>query len=284
VEAFKEVPPTESDSTDFITDDLNVLLDKAVVGGGFRWRLESLNYRLGPIRRGNMGCIFGRPEVGKTTFLSSQVTHMAGQTDAPILWFNNEEDGAVVKIRCYQAALGKDLPFLINNKERAFKEFMSLTKGNIKIFDEAKIRRSQVELLCNLYKPSLVVMDKLDFISGFDADRKDLELEAIYRWARELSKEFCPVIGVCHSDGAGEGVKYLNMGHMDNAKTAKQATCDWILGIGQVQEAGMDYVRGFHLSKNKLMGDSGTRPTLRHDKWDVIIFPDTCQFEDVKEK
>jgi len=282
VAAIKEVPSKENDSTNFITDDLNVLLNEAVVGGGIRWRLESLNHRLGPLRRGNMGCVFGRPEVGKTTFLASQVTYMATQVEKPILWFNNEEDGSIVKLRCYQATLGKDLPWLISNKELAFKEFMTLTKGNIKIFDEGKIRKSQVEKLCNQLKPSLVVIDKLDFISDFEAERKDLVLEAIYRWAREISREFCPVIGVCHADGSAEGIKYVTMEHMDNAKTSKQATCDWILGIGQVNESGMDYIRGFYLSKNKLMGDSGTNPTLRHDKWDVIIKPDTCQFADLR--
>jgi replicative DNA helicase len=284
VESIKEVPTKEDNSTNFITDDLNVLLNEAVTGGGLRWRLESLNHRLGPLRRGNMGCVFGRPEVGKTTFLASQVTYMATQVEAPILWFNNEEDGSIVKLRCYQATLGKDLPYLISNKESAFKEFMALTKGNIKIFDDGKIKQSTVEKLCNQLKPSLVVMDKLDFISDFEAERKDLVLEAIYRWARELSKEFCPVIGVCHADGSAEGIKYINMGHMDNAKTSKQATCDWILGIGQVHESGMDYIRGLYLSKNKLIGDSGTRPTLRHDKWDVIIHPDTATFEDLKRR
>src|SRR3990167_10608890 len=55
VAAIKEVPSKENDSTNFITDDLNVLLNKAVVGGGIRWRLGSLNHRLCPLRRRHIG-------------------------------------------------------------------------------------------------------------------------------------------------------------------------------------------------------------------------------------
>ena len=130
--------------------------------------------------------------------------------------------------------------------------------------------------------PSLVVFDQLDKITGFEEDRDDLRLGAIYQWARILAKTYAPVIGVCQADGQAEGVKYLNMGHVSNAKTAKQAEADWILGIGIDSRDGHQFVRGLSLCKNKLVGDEDTDGRLRHDKWDVLINPEVARYEDFK--
>lgn len=72
----------------FVTDDLESLINTAYGEGGLYWRLPCLNDSLGPLRKGNFGFLFSRPEGGKTTFLASEVTHMLGQTDKPIIWFN----------------------------------------------------------------------------------------------------------------------------------------------------------------------------------------------------
>ena len=84
--------------------------------------------------------------------------------------------------------------------------------------------------LCSKYNPSLLVVDQIDKITGFDNDREDLRLGSIYQWFRELAKDYCPVVGICQADGTGEGVKWLTMGHVANAKTAKQAEARRIRG------------------------------------------------------
>ena len=268
----------------FVTDNLDDLLNRTVGSGGLSWPLKSLNVRLGPLRSGDMGVVFARPEVGKTTFLAQTVAHMATQIkdEAPIIWFNNEERGEKVKLRIYQAALGRDIAWIIANKDEASKNFLASTGGRVKLLDSNSITYDFVERICDKLRPALIVFDKLDHIKGFAAERKDLELETIYRWARDLAKVFAPFIGVCHADGSAEGTKWLTMEHMDNAKTAKQATADWILGIGQTHDEGMEYARYFHLCKNKLLGDAETNPSLRHDRWAVIIKPDIANYEDTK--
>ena len=275
---------TTDDKVEFVTDNLDDLLNRTVGDGGLSWPLKSLNVRLGPLRSGDMGVVFARPEVGKTTFLAQTAAFMATQIkdEAPILWFNNEERGEKVKLRIYQAALGRDISWILANKSEAAKNFIGSTGGRIKLIDSNLITYDFVERLCDKLRPALIVFDKLDHIKGFAAERKDLELETIYRWFRDLAKQFAPCIGVCHADGSAEGTKWLTMEHMDNAKTAKQATADWILGIGQTHDEGMEYARYFHLCKNKLLGSSETNPSLRHDRWAVIIKPDTATYEDTK--
>jgi replicative DNA helicase len=266
---------------DFVSDDLVELVNASRSVEGLRWRLNSLNKALGSIRKGNFGFVFARPETGKTTFLASEVTHMASQCARPILWLNNEQVGTEVMLRCYQAALGLDLTQLYSDLEGNRKRYHEATQGKIKLVDSASITQSQVEKLCAKYEPSLVVFDQIDKIKGFDNDREDLRLGSIYIWARELAKEHCPIIGVCQADGSGEGQRWLSMANVANAKTSKQAEADWILGIGKVNDVGYDNLRFMHLSKNKLPGDEDTDPQKRHDRWETLIEPMVGRYRDL---
>ena len=272
-------------SQDFVTDDLEILINDSISTPGLRWRLDTLNKMMGSLRKGDFGFVFARPETGKTTFLASEVTFMAEQLSpesGPILWLNNEEQGSKVMLRCYQASLGLDLSALYSDITKHKERFTKNTHGKIKLYDSGIIHRSTVEKLCKQYQPSLLIFDQIGKITGFTKDREDLVQGAIYQWARELAKEYCPVIGVCQADGSGEGVRWLTMSNVADAKTAKQAEADWILGIGRVNDPGFDNLRFLHLSKNKLLGDAGvTNPDLRHGRMEVLIDPLIARYKDI---
>ena len=272
--------PLEEEIT-FVTDDLEELYASQVTTKGLRWRLDCLNKSLGSLRQGDFGFLFARPETGKTTFLASEVTHMATQSEGNILWFNNEEQGTKVMMRCIQASLGLSLPELYQDLKGNKEKFIHKTQHKIKIFDQASISYKDVNKICEQIKPSLIIFDQIDKIKGFEQDRNDLMLGAIYQWARELAKDYAPVIAVCQADGTGEGVKWLNMGNVANAKTSKQAEADWILGIGKTNDEGLEYMRHFCISKNKLVGDSDSVPDMRHGKFDCVIKPDIARYVDV---
>lgn len=283
---YLEQQPVEErqDEFQFISDDLEELVNSSIHKPGLRWRLKTLNQMLGSLRLGDFGFLFARPETGKTTILASEVTFMAeqlGDGDGPIIWFNNEEQGNKVKLRCYQASLGLTLPQLLSDLKGHKAEYIHKTRGKILLYDSGSITKRVVEQICEQYSPSLVIFDQIDKIQGFEADREDLHLGKIYTWARELAKKYAPVIGICQADGTGEGVKWLNMGHVANAKTAKQAEADWIVGIGKVNDPGYENVRYLHASKNKLMGDDDSVPDLRHGKKEVLINASIARYEDI---
>lgn len=275
----------EKEEDVFVSDNLAFLVDTTYKKPGLRWRLKTLNQMLGSIRKGDFGFIFARPESGKTTFLASETTFMAEQLtadDGPILWLNNEEQSEKPMLRCIQASTGCTLPQLYANLDGWNTDYQQKTKGKVKIIrDASAIHRSFVEKLCKQYKPSLIIFDQIDKIVGFDADREDLKLGAIYQWARELAKLYAPVIAVCQADGTGEGVKWLTMSNVANAKTSKQAEADWICGIGKISDPGYDNVRYLHISKNKLLGDDMTIPDQRHGRREVIIKPECARYEDI---
>lgn len=269
----------------YVTEDLNEILHHTVEQRGLRWRLDSLNKRLGSLRKGNFGFVFARPETGKTTFLSSEVTHMATQISTPgsgpVLWFNNEQPGADVQLRIYEAALGKTRKELRAEREKYGNEYKTLFGGKILLVDDVTASRGKIEAVCAREKPSLIIFDQIDKITGFKADRRDLEMGEIYKWAREMAKTYCPVIGVCQADGSADGEAWLNMGHVADAKTAKQAEADFILGIGKSHDGGKEFIRYISICKNKLSGDDDTEPSLRHEKVTVLLQPEIGRYCDL---
>lgn len=266
---------------EFVSDDLEELYSTTVATPGLRWRLDSLNKSLGSLRKGDFGFIFARPETGKTTFLASEVSHMARQTDGDILWFNNEQEGNKVKLRVYEALFGlqlKDLTKDMGKYRTAFqKELGSRFKLNR---DSEIIDRKYIEKVLANTKPALMVIDQIDKVKGFKEDRDDLMYGAIYQWARDLAKEYCPIIGVTQAGGSAEGKKWLTMDDVANAKTSKQAEADFIIGIGKQNDPTLEFVRHFNVCKNKMLGDEDTDPTMRHGHWDVLILPEHARYKD----
>jgi len=269
---------------EFVTTDLEELIEKTYKQTGLRWRLDCLNKSLGSLRKGNFGFLFARPESGKTTFLASEISGMLSQLredDGPILWFNNEQVGEEVMLRIYQGYFGIRLEQLLSNPKKYLEDFKTGTFSKFRLVDSALVSKSQVEQICKSLKPSLVIFDQIDKIKGFDNDREDLRLGAIYIWARELAKQYCPVIGICQADGTTEGQKWLTMDNVSNAKTSKQAEADWILGMGKTHAEGAEYIRYFNISKNKLLGDEDTIPHMRHARMEVLICPEIARFKDL---
>lgn len=272
-----------SNSRNFVTDDLFELEKHSILSSGLRWRLDCLNRSLGPLRPGDFGFTFARPESGKTTFLADQITYFCQQAQRPVVWFNNEEQGQKVRLRTFQACLALTTDELWKNKQSNLDTYRERTKGLLRIYDDATIHKAEVEAVIQELSPELVVFDQIDKIRGFDADRPDIVYGRIYQWARELAKRHqLSVIGICQADGTGEGVRWLTMAHVAEAKTSKQAEADWILGIGRSNESGVESIRYFNISKNKLLGDQNTDPNLRHGRFEVFIRPTIARYEDLE--
>ncbi len=271
----------EIDESKPVEMNLKELYDSQVATPGLRWRLTSLNKSLGSLRKGDFGFIFARPETGKTTFLASEITHMVSQTDGEVLWFNNEEQSNKVAIRCYQAALGYKTDELFKNMDQSQEAFERVTNNRIKIFGfEESSRVSHIERILKTSKPALIIFDQIDKIKGFKGERNDLELKALYQWARELAKQYAPVIAVSQASGEAEGKLWLTMDMVDGSKTAKQGEADWILGIGKDSD-NTSRSRYFNICKNKLLGDPDSLPELRHGTMQVLIKPEIARYEDL---
>ncbi len=282
--SFLELQNTKEEEKEepYISDDLDFIVHEVYKKPGLRWRLNTMNKMLGSLRNGDFGFIFARPETGKTTLLASELTFMAEQATGDVVWLANEEDGKKVMLRIYQATFGIDLPTLMADTAKWKKAYYDKYGGRLKVVSDLSwMTKDGVKRLCDKLKPSLLVVDQLSKIGGFSSDRKDLELGAACEWGRVLAKTYCPVVAVHQADGTAEGVRWLTMNHVSNAKTAMQAEADFILGIGKVNDVGYDNLRFLCLSKNKLAGDEDTDPALRHGRAEVIIDAMRARYNDL---
>ena len=277
----------ELDTTDNVTHtkhqdmDLDALYQAQIASPGLRWRIDWLNKSLGSLRKGDMGFIYARPEVGKTTFLASEITHMVGQSEGNVLWFNNEEQSQKVAIRCYQAYFGITTEELFKNIDKYKAKYQEEVGDKIQIFDmDDSSMVNKMESIVTSSNPSLIIIDQLDKVRGFSRDRHDLQMKALYQWARELAKGYAPVIAVCQAGGSAEGKAWLDMNDVDSSKTAKQGESDWMMGIGSEADA-MSNSRYLKINKNKLIGDADTRQELRHGNQAVLIQPHIARYKDM---
>jgi len=280
-EAEREIPKPVC-NIQFVTDDLEELYNATYGQPGWKWKLLTLRKMMGSLRKGDFGFLYARPEVGKTTFLADQCSHFARQ-GATVLHFNNEETDRKIKIRYYQATLNVTSRELFSDFRGNTTKFLEETGGRVKIVpDELSRHRADIEAVIEETTPDIIVIDSIDKVEGFENDREDLKYKAVYGWARRLAIKHAPIIGVCHASVSGEGKKYLEMDDVAYAKTAKQAEADWILGIGKSNDPNDgEYLRYFHLPKNKLMGDDEMDEEFRHGRLQVRIFPEVAQFDDV---
>lgn len=269
---------------EFVTDDIEALLDSTVRQSGLRWRLDFLNKSLGSLRKGDFGFLFARPETGKTTFLASEISHMLTQLNddsGPILWFNNEEVSDKVKLRVVQAYFGIGLDTLLANPKKYNEQFNREVGGKFKIVKDTNIDKKLVERILKAYPPSLILFDQLPKMKGFAADREDLKIGETSNWARGLAAEYAPTVGVFQAGGVAEGQKWLTMDYVANVTTAAQAEADWIVGIGKTHAEGSEALRYLNISKNKLAGDEDSIETLRHGRSEVLIKPTIARYADI---
>lgn len=271
----------------FVTTKLSELLTESYTNVGLTWRLECLNKSAGSIRKGNFIILFAYVNVGKTTWLASETTHMFPQIpkDKYLHWYNNEQAGSEVMLRVYQAWFGLTLEELYSNVLFYEQEFEKQTQGRFLLIDSTATTNTRVEQLCMKYPPGLVVIDQLPKIKGVGekADRDDLKMGDKFVWARELAKTHCPVIAITQADAAGAHKKWLDLTDISRAKIAVQAEGDLVLGIGKDNKEGFEFMRYINIVKNKLPGDLGiTDPKQRHGKLACLIDPSIALYKDIK--
>lgn len=252
----------------WVKDSIHDLLEEQGYDKGLHWRLRCLNESMRPIRAGDFGIIAGRPDTGKTTFLSSEVTFMSSQLkalykeDRPIVWFNNEGPGKRIITRLYQSALNCSISDLLLKKKAGtiveeYREAVGKL-SNIRIMDVHDMWNYDIVDIIRETTPGLIIFDMIDSIKfhtagGVAGVRTDQILESMYQWARVLGVRFdCPVFATSQISVEGDGMQYPTLSMLKDSKTGKQGTADFQLMLGKSNELGMDLSRFIGLPKNKL--------------------------------
>jgi replicative DNA helicase len=261
--------------TPLVTDDINDLLEDDASGRGFKWRLDSLNMSMRPMLPGDFGLIAARPDVGKTTYLTDQLSFFAPQLSEvfpeecrSILWFNNEGPGRRIKKRVYQSALNATYTDLLDMQRAGtlrpkFVQSMGGREDAILIYDIHDFWNWEVEEIIRATNPGIIVFDMIDNIkfggsASNNGQRTDQLLEAMYQWARVIGvKHDCVVLANSQISAEGENMQYPLLSMLKDSKTGKQGAADFILTIG-LQSTSPD-TRFLGLTKNKLAVEGGPK-------------------------
>jgi len=274
----------------FVSADLSAIADR-ISSSGYEWRLDVLNRSLGPLRTGNFIIVAARVEVGKTTFLASEVSYLAQQLpkDRPVVWVNNEEESSVVFFRIVQATLGQESKVIIADSKAAMDKYTTLMGGNkdkIRVTKDMNNIRD-LETLFREVNPGLIVFDQLDKVDGFKADdREDIRLGKIYKWARELARSYGPVIAASQLSATAVDMKdppFIGLDALRGSKTDKPGEADVVITLGKYKEPKTpeeEIIRTLNVPKNKLPG-GGTKQmeSERHGQYLVTIDPIRARFE-----
>jgi replicative DNA helicase len=275
----------------FVAADLLSVADR-ITSTGYEWRLEALNRSLGPLRQGNFVIVAARVEVGKTTFLASEVSYLASQLppERPVVWVNNEEESSTVFFRIVQAALGKDSKALVDDPDGSMKAYTALMGGNkdkVRVTKDTNNKRDLEALFVEL-NPGMIVFDQLDKVLGFHykEEREDQSLGRAYKWARELARTYGPVLAASQISAGAVELKdppFIGMESLRGSKTDKPGEADAIITLGKYREPKSieeEMLRTLNVPKNKLPG-GGTKQVEeeRHGQYLVTINPTHARFE-----
>lgn len=271
---------------DYIKLDIEGLLTDTHEDKGVSWRLGCLNESMRNLQGGDFGIIAGRPDKGKTTFIASEVSHMASQlpSDRNIVWLNNEGKGERIYMRLIQAALNAQMSEIRAMRaagKDVGQEYAKVVGDihRIRIVDIHGLDTYAVENILKQNSAGIVVYDMIDKIRGFgDAARTDLALESMYDWARELGVKH-DMIGLATSQisNEGDGMQFPTLGMLKDSKTGKQGACDFQLMIGASNDPNLNGLRYIGLPKNKLRREG----TPGDPRTAVNFKPQVARFDDV---
>lgn len=274
VERF-ELDTNRKVKTPWVRDDITDLLKDDENDTGFHFRLPEINASIRPLRSGDFGIIAARPDLGKTSFVTDQLSYFAEQVDRvypgeqrTILWFNNEGPGKRIVSRLYQSALNASVTELVAKSQAGtlHAEYLAATGGRpdvIRVFDIHDFWNHEVEDIIRTTPPAIIVFDMVDNIrfggaASNNGQRTDQLLEAMYQWARVIAvKHDCTVLATSQIPGDGDNMAYPTLGMLKDSKTGKQGAADFILTIGH----NLDFPNARYLAftKNKLAREGGSK-------------------------
>ena len=263
----------EAQGDEIIDADFDILLPVLDNSNKIKMHPPSLNDRIdGGLVRGDAVVVAGRPEVGKTAFV---VTNLSGMSynGHKVLYAGNEDAAERIITRTLSCLTGRDKPAMLKDPEGTVSIARQRGYGNI-VFAHPVLTFAHLRNLVRKHKPDVVFIDQIRNMR-VKADNRVGQLESSGIQARNIAAEFdCAVVSMTQVGDSGEGKLHLTMSDIDGSKTGIQAACDILLLIGNDTNFDQNKARMLNLCKNKSSGN--------HDSWPCKIDPSISRYYDEK--
>jgi len=247
---------TSDDALQPCTDSIIELVAERQNKTGLTFPVQGIQDKLGDCEYGTSGLIFARPETGKTSMALCLAAHWAKQKvndeDFLGLYFGVEEKIQKHRTRYCQALLGAKIEHLEAKPDVAETEAIKRGRDKFLFFGNVANTR-HIETLVKRHSPKVIIIDQTPkiFMPG-QPDSEVQRLAKIFLWVRQFAKaKDILAVNLMQAAGSAENKQWLSQMDMHNSKTDVAGELDWALGIGVVNEDGMDYVRFLSLCRNK---------------------------------
>ena len=250
-----------SDKTTYEVENssLDELLDEQSGEPDFPFEFDLIAEEIQGLDRGNLGIIFARPEVGKTTFCCFLAASYV-RAGNKVVYFSNEEPAKKIKLRLIQSYFEVTREELNNNRDKYVPLYEEKVAPFFTIMSSVGTSVEEINEYAKLNKPDVMFCDQLDKfrISG-EYNRGDEKLKEIYVNGREIAKRNNLLFwAVSQASNDAHDRQFIDYAMMDNSKTGKAGEADIIIGIGKTGSSEIENtVRHICISKNKINGWHG---------------------------
>ena len=242
-----------------VDKDLDELLTEEAGDNDFPFRFHLINEHIKGLDKGNLGIIFARPEVGKTTFCCFLAASYIKQGFQIVYWAN-EEPATRIMLRIIQSYFELTKDEMVEQRFNLLDRYRKEIEPYLVIMDSVGTSIEEVDEYAKLNKPDIMFCDQLDKfrIQGV-YNRGDERLKEIYVIAREIAKRNeCLVWAVSQASYDAHDRQFIDYSMLDNSRTGKAGEADVIIGIGKTGSSEIDnVVRHICISKNKVNGWHG---------------------------
>ena len=250
-----------SDKTTYTetTEGFLELLEEETDDPDFPFGWELLREHVAGLDRGNLGIIFARPEVGKTTFCSFLAASYIRQKQKVVYWAN-EEPSKKIKMRIIQAYHAMTKAEMKERVEHLHRVSTEDIEPYLVVMDSVGTSMDELNDYAQLNEPDVMFCDQLDkFKIDGTFNRGDERLKETYVVAREIAKRNKLLVwAVSQASSEAHDRQFIDYSMMDNSRTGKAGEADIIIGIGKTGTSEEENtVRHICISKNKLNGWHG---------------------------
>lgn len=240
------------------------------VGAGKRIPIlpEALNVRVGGgVLAGHHILVFGRTEIGKSTFVINLVAGFLRQKQR-VLYVGNEDPIDSIKARMLCRVTGKSMAEVEQDKEAAIALYKR--RGAEELLRLVHMQPGSIEEIaaeCEEFRPQVLVLDQIRNIgSNEDGITRRIEDNAIR--FRALLGRF-GMVGVSVTQASDKSDKnnadlptWLTAGDVDSSRVGLPGTADLMLGIGGNNDLISRGQRTLSICKNKLHSGPQSREGL----------------------
>ena len=221
------------------------------------------------IDRQNLGVIFARPEIGKTS-LAAWLCGWYVKNNFRVAYWGNEEPVRKTRMRVAKSILELSRQEILLDKEKFIEDYREKVLPYATFMDCVGTSIQEIEDYCFRNEVDVVFVDQLDKVRvDGEFSRGDERLKELYARSRELAKRNkVAVWAVSQASYEAHNREVIDYSMLDGSKTGKAGEADIIIGIGVAEH---EEFRTLKFSKNKINGYHGSIVLRRDGDRDIFL-------------